>query len=174
MLEFNGDLYACDHFVYREWKIGNIIETPLAELVRAPRMDAFAAMKSELPAACRDCEFVDFCKSGCPKHHDPIGSDPARVNHFCEGYKMFYREALGELRRMAGYMKDGKLPPLKPPKGQSGAMPECGLSSEASAKEEADRHAWRTSQHAPGQTPGRNAPCPCGSGRKYKQCCGRK
>ncbi len=155
VLEWNGDLYACDHFVYAEWKLGNITETPLEDLVRSDRLAAFAALKTDLPGACRDCEFLPLCHGGCPKHHRPIGTDPARWNHFCEGYKLFYREALPELRRIAEYLRAGKLPPR-------GDAPEL------------DEAAIRV---APGPMPGkvgRNDPCPCGSGRKYKRCCGRK
>jgi len=115
ILEFNGDLYACDHFVYKPWLIGNIMTRPLAELVTDPKLDEFAAMKTEVPRKCRDCEFFEFCKGGCPKHHMPIGTDPDRTNWFCDGYKMFFREALPELKRMAEYIQRGELPPLKQP-----------------------------------------------------------
>ncbi len=167
VLEFNGDLYACDHFVYGEWKIGNIMETPLGELVRDPRLDEFAELKLQLPAACRECEFLEFCKGGCPKHHQPIGTDPARVNHFCEGYKMFFREALPKLREMAKYIERGQIPPMsgdaqpaQPAPGQQAAF-QAGPGPQST-------------QPALQKPPGRNAPCPCGSGRKFKSCCGRR
>jgi len=113
VLEFNGDLYACDHFVFKEWLIGNIMARPLTDLLGDPKLEEFARLKTDLPAACRDCEFLEFCHSGCPKHHKPIGTDPARVNHFCEGYKMFFREALGELKKIASYIQRGELPPSR-------------------------------------------------------------
>jgi len=169
ILEFNGDLYACDHFVYREWKIGNIMERPLADLLRDGRLAEFADLKLRLPDACRDCEFLDFCHAGCPKHHVPVGTDPARTNWFCGGLKLFFREALPELRRIAGTIRRGELPP---PAG-------------APAPEDADRLARFEAGPAPdaplsrkeqmrAKPPGRNDPCPCGSGRKYKRCCGRE
>jgi uncharacterized protein len=150
VLEWNGDLYACDHFVYKEWKVGNLREAPLADLVTSDRVEEFAALKTDLPVACRDCEFLSMCRGGCPKHHRPIGRDPGRTNHFCEGYKMFFRRALPELRRIAEYLKRGEVPPT------AGAV---------AAQKARDPGA------AP---PGRNDPCPCGSGRKFKACCGRK
>ena len=147
VLEFNGDLYACDHFVYKEWRLGNIMDTPLVNLVRSERLDEFARQKTELPEACRDCEYLEFCWSGCPKHHRPIGTDAGRVNHFCEGYQEYFRRALPELKRIAEYVRRGQLPPRRD-----------------------------VSPAAPGDAaaPGRNDPCPCGSGRKYKNCCGRR
>ena len=154
VLEWNGDLYACDHFVYKEWLIGNIMDTPLDELVRSPRLEEFATLKTDLPEACRDCEFLPYCNGGCPKHHLPAAAtrDPKRVNHFCEGYKMFFREALPELQRIAEYVKRGELPPRSA---------------------QAESPAGPAAPAAAGPPPSRNAPCPCGSGRKYKQCCGR-
>ncbi len=156
VLEWNGDLYACDHFVYREWRLGNIHETPLAELRQGDLLEAFSRLKTDLPAMCRDCEFLEFCHGGCPKHHRPIGRSPDRWNHFCAGHKMFYAEALPELRTIASYVQDGRLPPMKE------AAPEVPESE---------------MRVAPGPMPGkvgRNDPCPCGSGRKFKRCCGRK
>ena len=150
VLEFNGDLYACDHFVFPEWKIGDLFETPLAELRRDPKLEAFAQLKTELPSACRDCEFLPYCRGGCPKHHAPVGTDADRVNHFCEGYKLFFRHALPELKRIAEHVKQGRLPPV------------AGAATQA-----------RKPAAAP-TPPKRNAPCPCGSGLKFKHCCGRK
>ncbi|HOD83162.1 MAG: Anaerobic sulfatase-maturating enzyme [Planctomycetes bacterium ADurb.Bin126] len=145
VLEFNGDLYACDHFVYKEWKIGNIMERPLAELVQDPRLAEFDRMKLELPSKCAECRFLPFCFGGCPKHHVPIGTDPERVNYFCEGLQAFFEKAIPELYDMAQYIREGQLPPPKEPAAQA----------------------------APDAPANRNAPCPCGSGRKYKSCCGK-
>ncbi|MDY6913695.1 MAG: anaerobic sulfatase maturase [Planctomycetota bacterium] len=154
VLEFNGDLYACDHFVFKEWRIGNIMKKPLADLVRDPKLEEFARLKTDLPTACQHCEFLRYCHGGCPKHHVPIGIDPARVNHFCEGYKMFFSNALGELKRIAEYIKQGRQPQPKesqPPAPNTPATPSAKV-----------------------KPPGRNDPCPCGSGRKFKRCCGRR
>jgi uncharacterized protein len=175
VLEFNGDLYACDHFVQPQWRIGNIMARPLADLLADPRLEEFAALKTAVPDACRDCEFFEFCRAGCPKHHVPIGTDPARTNWFCEGYKTFYRQALPELRRMAEHVKRGELPPPR-------SAPALAA---APTREAAERHARFQAGPAAGapvprkaQVParqvGRNAPCPCGSGLKYKRCCGKE
>lgn len=157
VLEFNGDLYVCDHFVFPQWRIGNLLERPLADLVRDPMLETFAALKTDLPAACRDCEFLEFCRGGCPKHHVPLYGGPDRVNHFCEGYKMFFREALPELRRIAEYVRHGRVPPPKD-----------------AAPMKAEAPAGRASVPGAGKPPGRNDPCPCRSGKKYKNCCGRR
>ncbi|MCE5278920.1 MAG: anaerobic sulfatase maturase [Planctomycetaceae bacterium] len=155
VLEWNGDLYVCDHFVYKQWRVGNIMDRPMEDLVRDAMLDEFALLKTELPATCRACEFLQFCRGGCPKHHMPIGTDPARVNHFCDGYKAFFTHALPILAQMAEYIKAGKTPPL--------------------AKLAGEGKAAKPARPAPGAAaPNRNDPCPCGSGRKFKSCCGRK
>jgi len=162
VLEWNGDLYVCDHFVYRQWRIGNILERQLADLVRDEMLEQFAALKTDLPARCRDCEYLEFCRGGCPKHHMPLYGGPERLNHFCEGYRMFFRHALLELRRIAEYIGRGELPPPRQARS-AGASPAPGPTVPPAAR------ATPTGRSAPG----RNDPCPCGSGRKYKNCCGR-
>jgi len=162
VLEFNGDLYACDHFVYRQWLIGNILDRPLAELVCDEKVQQFARMKTDLPAACRDCEYLAFCNAGCPKHHQPIGTDPDRINHFCSGYKLFFRRALPELRRIAEYIKQGQIPPPGEAPGPKGS-PEGAPAAKITDMPAAQR----------ARLPRRNDPCPCGSGKKFKHCCGR-
>ena len=156
VLEFNGDLYACDHFVFKEWRIGNIMDRPLAELLGDERLAQFDALKTALPDACRDCEYLPLCNGGCPKHHDPIGTSPARVNHFCQGYKMFFSEALPELRRMAPYFARNEMPPTAGT-GDRALGTAAGGPGTRSARPSANR----------------NDPCPCGSGRKFKNCCGQ-
>lgn len=68
-LEFNGDLYACDHFVFPEYKLGNILETPLTELMRGPRQTAFGDAKLRaLPTQCRRCRYLFACNGECPRN----------------------------------------------------------------------------------------------------------
>lgn len=66
-LEFNGDLYACDHFVFPEYKLGNILETPLTELMRGPRQTAFGDAKLRaLPTQCRRCRYLFAATASAP------------------------------------------------------------------------------------------------------------
>ncbi|HDZ21175.1 MAG TPA: anaerobic sulfatase maturase [Phycisphaerae bacterium] len=153
VLEFNGDLFVCDHFVFKEWRVGNIMDRPLAELVLDPLIERFATLKTDLPEACRDCEYLPFCHGGCPKHHWPIGPDAGRVNHYCEGLKLFFREALSDLKQLAHDLQAGG-----------------GQGEHASAS----RSVAPNANQGPAARPKRNEPCPCGSGRKFKLCCGRK
>jgi len=160
VLEFNGDLYACDHFVERRWLIGNIMDRPLTELIGDPLLAEFAALKTDLPQLCRDCRYLQFCNAGCPKHHMPIGTDRKRYNYFCEGLKTFFAEAVPVLRQITPYLQQSQVALQH---NKIHADPASGKSSRlkpAPASRKMDKLK-------------RNDPCPCGSGLKYKQCCGR-
>jgi len=92
VVEHNGDFYSCDHFVDNEHRIGNIIETPLLDLLESPKQRAFGQTKLEtLPSYCRACEVRDMCHGECPKNRfirTPDGE--TGLNYLCAGYKRFF------------------------------------------------------------------------------------
>ena len=102
-LEHNGDVYACDHFVYPEYRLGNLTETPLVELGNSDAARSFGADKREtLTAQCRSCRYRFACNGGCPKHRILASRDgePGH-NYFCESYTMFFRHAGDRLQALA-------------------------------------------------------------------------
>jgi uncharacterized protein len=147
-LEHNGDLYACDHYVYPEYRLGNITETPIDTLAALPEQRQFGLdKKARLPEACRQCQWRFACHGGCPKHRflPTPADDPERLNYFCEANKMFFAHAAPYLTTMARLLAQGQAPAM----------------------------IMDMQPRAVGQAaPGRNAPCPCGSGKKFKHCCG--
>ena len=69
VLEHNGDLYACDHFVFPEYKLGNIKETPIQELMNSPQQQEFGENKrDQLSSKCRNCDYLFICHGGCLKN----------------------------------------------------------------------------------------------------------
>ena len=103
MLEANGDLYSCDHYAYPDWRLGNILETPLGELARSARQAAFGGAKTgALPADCRACAFLAACCGGCPKHRfvDAAARAPAN-NYLCASYRRFFAHSTPALARIA-------------------------------------------------------------------------
>ncbi len=99
-MEHNGDLYACDHYVYPEYRLGNIMETPIGELAWSEAAEKFGNDKRDtLTAQCRACEFRFACNGGCPKHRFLRSKDgePGH-NYFCQSYTMFFRHAGDRLR----------------------------------------------------------------------------
>ena len=135
VVEHNGDVYACDFFVEPGWKLGNILENQLADMLNSPKQFDFGKRKSDLPPPCKGCKWLSLCRGGCTKDRlrDPHNGN---FNHLCAAFKMFFAHTdaafkclVAESRRIA-ISPEGRL--------------------------------------------GRNEPCPCGSGLKYKKCCGRE
>jgi uncharacterized protein len=111
-MEHTGDLYSCDHFVYPENKLGNIMETALENLVDSPQQKAFGEAKSEsLPGMCRTCEVRFACNGECPKHRfltTPDG-EPG-LNYLCAGYKHFFKHIDPYMQFMAGELRAERPP----------------------------------------------------------------
>lgn len=102
-LEHNGDVYACDHYVYPEFKLGNLTETPLVELGNCDAARSFGdAKRDTLTRQCQSCRYRFACNGGCPKHRILTARDgEPGLNYFCESYTMFFRHAGGRLRELA-------------------------------------------------------------------------
>jgi len=92
VMEFNGDVYTCDHFVFPEFKLGNIYEKTLVEMMYSERQMKFGQMKQDsLPGQCRACEYLFACNGECPKNrfmHTETG-EPG-LNYLCKGYYKFF------------------------------------------------------------------------------------
>ncbi len=108
-LEHNGDLYACDHYVYPEYRIGNILSADMEEMAGSERMTAFGEAKRDgLTAQCRRCSFRPLCNGGCPKHRFLTSKDgEAGQNYFCDSYTMFLRHAGERLGALAFAAESG-------------------------------------------------------------------
>lgn len=138
VIEHNGDFFPCDHYVDGEHRLGNILKTPLVELLESRMQRAFGEAKRDaLPRCCRECEVLAMCNGGCLKYRflrTPDG-EPG-LNYLCAGLKRFFLHSREPLARLVAEQQQ-PVPVLRtaPPKA------------------------------------GRNDPCPCGSGLKYKKCC---
>jgi uncharacterized protein len=154
-LEHNGDLYSCDHYVDPVFLLGNILETPVGELLFSERQRAFGRAKSaSLPGECRECRFLFTCHGECPKNRvlATRNGEPG-LNWLCDGLKAFFAHAERPMQIMAGLLS----------RGQS-----AGSIMRILAEEEGRR------TPTPGRSnPGRNDSCFCGSGLKFKKCHGR-
>ncbi len=150
VVEHNGDFFSCDHFVDLEHRLGNIQETPLVDLLEGPAQTAFGQAKAEtLPRYCQKCEVLDMCYGGCPKDRilrTPDG-EPG-LNYLCAGYKRFFIHCQPFIAELAGLWRRQSIEQQVPQAHAKGVQPS--------------------------RSTGRNDPCPCGSGKKYKKCCLRK
>lgn len=111
-LEHNGDLYSCDHFVYPKYKIGNVLNQSLGEMVNSDQQKAFGKAKSEtLPKYCRECEVRFACHGECPKHRflETPDGEPG-LNYLCASYKKFFTHVDPYMKTMAQLMLARKAP----------------------------------------------------------------
>lgn len=92
VLERNGDLYACDHFVSAQWRIGNLHDQELRSMLMSGRIKAFGQLKrAGLPGTCLNCDVLEMCNGECPKNRFvTIGGDEKMHNYLCRGYRMFF------------------------------------------------------------------------------------
>ncbi len=109
-LEHNGDLYSCDHFVEPRYRLGNIKEHQLLQLVASDQQRAFGnAKRDSLPRYCRECDVRFACNGECPRNrflHSPDGE--AGLNYLCAGYKAFFQHIDRPMKAMAGLLRMGK------------------------------------------------------------------
>lgn len=109
-LEHNGDLYSCDHYVEPEYRLGNIGETPMVELVASEKQRAFGEHKlSSLPKYCRDCNVLFACYGECPRNRFIRTPDGERgLNYLCAGYKLFFNHIDPTMKIMADLLRHGR------------------------------------------------------------------
>jgi uncharacterized protein len=101
--EYNGDVYSCDHFVYPDYRLGNLLETGLAEMLDSDQQKNFGSEKSHtLPEQCRRCEYRRGCWGGCPKHRfTKTKSGESGLNYLCDGYFHYLRHITPSLRALS-------------------------------------------------------------------------
>ncbi len=148
VVEHNGDIYPCDFFVRPELKLGNIMEDSWETLLNSPIYVEFGARKAQWNETCASCDYLKFCSGDCPKNRPTQGQDPRQLSTLCDGWMQFYEYALPKFEVLAE-----------------------GIRNE---RREAERQTRRNQVAAMNTGKiARNDPCPCGSGKKYKKCCGR-
>ena len=144
-LEYNGDLYSCDHFVEPKYLLGNIHESTLLKMVASPEQRKFGDDKRNLlTKQCQNCRVRHLCNGGCPKDRFGVSRDgePGQ-NYLCEGLELFFMHTGPTMSMMAQLLQQRRAP--------SEVM---GII--------ADRDAQQA----------HNALCPCGSGKKFRKCHG--
>ncbi len=153
-LEHNGDLYSCDHYVEPEYLLGNIRDTHMLELVASDKQRQFGQDKMDtLPQYCLDCDVRFACHGGCPRNRFITTPDgKPGLNYLCAGYKDFFHHVTRPMTIMAQLLKERR--------------PPADIMKLYAQEDERQNQLF--------SNVGRNDPCPCGSGKKFKQCHGRK
>ncbi len=143
-IEHNGAVYSCDHFVFPENHLGNITEDDLPSMLTGQKQRAFGNGKRDnLPEECTHCRWLKLCHGGCLKDR-LVPATGGMLNYLCKGYASFYEHTAAYFQAMARCLQQ-RISPA----------------------------GFRQYFAVPKDSAGRNDPCPCLSGRKYKQCHGR-
>ena len=110
VVEHNGDVYSCDHFVYPEYRLGNIKEKELAAMYKSNDQQQFGRDKRDaLPMECKRCTYNFLCHGECPKHRFAYAKNgEPYMNVLCEGYKMFFRHTDPYMRYMKTLIEKGE------------------------------------------------------------------
>jgi len=146
-LEYNGDLYSCDHFVEPRYLLGNIHETHMLDLMSSARQRKFGDDKRDsLTAQCQRCVVKPLCNGGCPKDRFAVSRDgePGQ-NYLCGGLELFFTHTMPAMQQMVQLLRQDRPP--------------------------SDVMAWIAAEDARG---GPYQPCPCGSGKKLRFCHGNR
>ena len=145
VVEHNGDVYPCDFFVDEEWRLGNLTETPLKDIILSQKAKEFNRRKSQSYPECSDCKWHFICRCGCQNYWDKKG-----MYYLCEAHKKFYEYSESRFKILAEELKKQNIsrqtmiePEIQPPP--------------------VNDDIWKSVN--------RNDPCPCGSGKKFKKCC---
>jgi serine-type anaerobic sulfatase-maturating enzyme len=149
VVEHNGDIYPCDFFVEDPLKLGNIMEMSWEELSHSPVYREFGNQKSQWNKMCEQCEWLTLCNGDCLKHRVYGGHQPHHLSYLCSGWKVFFNHTQNGFDNLAGEITQKR------------------------RDEEQQAIANRADVTTNQGRVGRNAPCPCGSGLKYKKCCGK-
>ena len=150
VVEYNGDVYPCDFYVREDLKLGNIMTHSWQEMQDSPIYAEFGRRKREWNAACDVCRWKTHCAGDCPKNRMGHGEGDSRsLSELCSGWKMFYEHSASGFEKLAGEIRAER------------------------AESQRQFEMQQRMAAAPRARVGRNEACPCGSGRKFKKCCGR-
>ena len=151
VVEKDGGIYSCDHFVEPSHRIGSVLTNGFQEVLSSEFQSGFGHFKQEgLSAECKRCPYLSLCGGACPKDRFAKSIDGENGQYYlCPGLYEFFAYAVPRLKRAMQLSGEKKSPPEM---------------TQILIREERKLY----------QSVGRNDPCPCGSGRKYKQCCLRR
>ncbi len=109
IIEYNGDIFSCDHFMYPAYRLGNILDGGLGKMVQSKKQIAFGASKeTDLPRYCRHCDVFFACRGGCPKHRFAKAPDgEPGLNYLCAGFKHFNHSVYPAMKRMVEFVRMG-------------------------------------------------------------------
>ncbi len=149
VVEHNGDIYPCDFYVQDDLKLGNINTGEWQNFAEHEKYDEFGLAKAQMAPQCKECEFLFLCQGDCQKNRY-AKTDENGLSLLCPAIKMFYKHTMPRFKELAAEIVE-----------------------EQRQHHEEERKRMVESMIKANNKPGRNDSCPCGSGKKFKNCCGK-
>ena len=146
VVEHDGSIYPCDFFVQPEWRLGNVDSVDWEAMQNLPLYREFGKRKGMIAKQCTVCRYYALCAGCCQKNRPERGNKPGELSVLCSGWKMFYEHTVDRFKELAKSIVKERNP-------HQYILPPLNFDNAG--------------------TVGKNAPCPCGSGIKYKKCCGK-
>lgn len=114
IMEHNGDVFSCDHYVYPRYRLGNVLDESLGNMMRSSEQQRFGSAKREgLTQQCKSCEYLFVCHGECPKNRFVRSKDGEYGhNYLCHGYYAFWRHSAPYMRYMRHCLLLGQAPSL--------------------------------------------------------------
>ncbi|MGQ9629680.1 MAG: anaerobic sulfatase maturase [bacterium] len=162
LMERNGDIYSCDFFVLPEWRLGNILESPLEDILKCELALNFREAKVGVDPNCRVCRWFSLCRGGCYRYWFDESGGEAKRTYFCGAYKRFFQHTEERCLAIAQEFLVSRKRNLKPVSAKQSLAVGGSTPQRASPSGRGGSRVIR-----------RNDPCPCGSGKKWKNCCGK-
>lgn len=156
VVEYNGDIYPCDFFVEKPLKLGNIMENSWEEMIDSPAYLDFGAQKKRWNEKCTGCDYLELCGGDCLKNRTYSGNLPGNLSWLCPGWEEFFNHTNDRFEKLSEKIKQQR-------------------QKEQIHKEQRLKKLSQKKLRLLDKTRklGRNDPCFCGSGIKYKKCCGK-
>lgn len=112
VIEYNGDVYSCDHFVFPEYKLGNIGNMTLVEMALSEMQQKFGMAKTgSLPSECKQCRYLFACNGECPKNRFAVtAAGEYGLNYLCRGYYKFFEHVAPYMEFMARELENSRPP----------------------------------------------------------------
>ena len=146
VVEHDGSIYPCDFFVQPEWRLGNVDGVDWEAMQNLPLYREFGKRKGMVADQCTVCRYFALCAGCCQKNRPGRGNLPGELSVLCYGWKMFYEHTVDRFKELAKSI-------IKERNPHQYILPPLNFDNAG--------------------TVSKNAPCPCGSGIKYKKCCGK-
>jgi len=166
-VEWNGDVYPCDFHVSERNFMGNVHEQTLERMLQGRAFRDFVRRAHVLPDVCRDCEWLAYCHGGCFRHREKLGIDSSGKPYLCDAKKRIFSHVFSTLRRLEQGGDGSRLGAFLRNIRQQVNEGRIGPRGRQEPRPVPARPARKRTGIRP------NDPCPCGSGKKFKNCCGR-